>query len=186
MKKHILTLAVLALVCGSASAQGLLGRLGERAKQAVENNIGNKIEEGVNNVLNGNKKGGKDAKNQKTEETESPAEASGIRTARGEAVKSDFVPGTVVIFEDNLAGEQMGEFPSKWDLMENNAEVARMNGRMAIRFEHGADTKITPLVEDGNRQYLPEVFTLEFDYFITGEEGHDSHYRINFLANDHN
>ena len=186
MKKHILTLAVLALVCGSASAQGLLGRLGERAKQAVENNIGNKIEEGVNNVLNGKKKGDKDAKNQKTEEMESPAEASGIRTAQGEAVKSDFVPGAVVIFEDKLAGEQMGEFPSKWDLMENNAEVARMNGRMAIRFEHGSDTKITPLVEEGNREYLPEVFTLEFDYFITGEEGHDSHYRLNFLANDHN
>ena len=56
MKKYILTWAVLALVGGTASAQGLLGRLGERAKQAVENNIGNKIEEGVNNVLNGKKK----------------------------------------------------------------------------------------------------------------------------------
>ena len=43
MKKYILTMAVLALVCGTASAQGILGRLGERAKQAVENNIGNKI-----------------------------------------------------------------------------------------------------------------------------------------------
>ena len=56
MKKYILTMAVLALVCGTASAQGLLGRLGERAKQAVENNIGNKIEQGINNALDGKKK----------------------------------------------------------------------------------------------------------------------------------
>ena len=56
MKKYILTMAVLTLVCGTASAQGILGRLGERAKQAVENNIGNKIEQGINNAIDGKKK----------------------------------------------------------------------------------------------------------------------------------
>ena len=50
MKKYILTLAVLALICDIASAQNILGRLGERAKQAVENNIGNKVEKGVNDI----------------------------------------------------------------------------------------------------------------------------------------
>jgi len=88
------------------------------------------------------------------------------------------VPGTLVIFEDDLKGEQMGEFPSKWDLLENNAEVARMNGQMAIKFEHGSNTEITPLLEDGNRKYLPEVYTLEFDFFVTGEEDHTSAYRL--------
>ena len=102
----------------------------------------------------------------------------GQAVAKGEAVKSDFVPGSVVIFEDNLAGEQMGEFPSKWDLIDNNAEVARMNGKMAIKFEHGSDTEITPLIEDGNKSYLPEVFTLEMDFFVTGEEDHESWYRL--------
>ena len=46
MKKYLLSAALLALICGTASAQGILGRLGERAKQAVENNVGNKIEKG--------------------------------------------------------------------------------------------------------------------------------------------
>ena len=109
----------------------------------------------------------------------------GAQEARSETVKSDFVPGTVVIFEDKLEGEQIGEFPSRWDLMNHNAEVALMNGRMAIKFEHGDDAKITPLVEDGNRQYLPEVFTLEFDYFVPRNE-QSCHYRLFFLANDHN
>ena len=102
----------------------------------------------------------------------------GQAVAKGEAVKSDFVPGSVVIFEDNLAGEQMGEFPSKWDLIDNNAEVARMNGKMAIKFEHGSDTEITPLIENGNKSYLPEVFTLEMDFFVTGEEDHSSWYKL--------
>ena len=60
MKKYILTAALFALICGTASAQGILGRLGERAKQAVENNVGNKIEKGVNDLLDGKKKDKKD------------------------------------------------------------------------------------------------------------------------------
>ena len=74
MKKYILTMAILALVCGTASAQGLLGRLGERAKQAVENNIGNKIEQGINNAIDGKKKNKNVSGNQETEEAEAPAE----------------------------------------------------------------------------------------------------------------
>ncbi|MBQ1619289.1 MAG: hypothetical protein II095_07160, partial [Bacteroidales bacterium] len=62
MKKYILTAALLALVGGYASAQSIIGRLGERAKQAVENNIGNKIEKGVNDILDGKKKDKKDKK----------------------------------------------------------------------------------------------------------------------------
>ena len=106
----------------------------------------------------------------------------GQQVARSEGQKSDFVPGSVVIFSDNLSGEQLGEFPSKWDLMEHNAEVARMNGQMAIKFEHGADTWITPLIENGNKSYLPEVFTLEMDFFVTGEEEHTSWYKLRGLG----
>ena len=62
MKKYILTAALFALICGTASAQGILGRLGECAKQAVENNLGNKVEKGVNDLLDGKKKDKKDKK----------------------------------------------------------------------------------------------------------------------------
>ena len=54
MKKIVLLLSALMLVCASASAQNILNRLGQRAKNAVENNIGNKVERGINDVLNGN------------------------------------------------------------------------------------------------------------------------------------
>lgn len=52
------------LACASADAQNILERLGNRAKNAAENNIGDKIEQGVNDLFNGKlgkkKDGGKD------------------------------------------------------------------------------------------------------------------------------
>ena len=55
------------LVCLPASGQGLLKKLGDRAKEAVEQNLGEKVEKGVNDLLDGkNKKDGKEKS--KTEE----------------------------------------------------------------------------------------------------------------------
>ena len=69
MRKIFVSLCAVLLVCGTAEAQNVLGRLGERAKQAVENNIGNKVEKGVNDILDGKKKDRDDsrakARNQK-------------------------------------------------------------------------------------------------------------------------
>ncbi len=54
MKKIVLLMTALLLVCSGASAQSnVLNRLKNRAKNAVENNISNKIEKGINNALNG-------------------------------------------------------------------------------------------------------------------------------------
>ena len=66
MKKTVLFITALLLMGSTAGAQGLLGRLGERAKNAVEENIGNKVEQGVNDILNGKKK---DKKNNKGKES---------------------------------------------------------------------------------------------------------------------
>lgn len=181
--KKLMLISVL-LFCMSigADAQGFLKGLGQRVidkgKEKIENKVDRTVDDAADRVLDGKKRNTE--RTEETEDTEGSAsqQTKAKKQAQGEAVKSDFVPGTVVIFEDDLKGEQMGEFPSKWDLLENNAEVARMNGQMAIKFEHGSNTEITPLLEDGNRKYLPEVFTLEFDFFVTGEEDHTSAYRL--------
>ena len=173
----------------TADAQGFLKRLKDRALNSAENAISNKVDskiyeetnDAMDDALDG-KKSKKSKKSSSDDEEEAVAEgeapAAKKKTAQGEEVKSDFVPGTVVIFEDNLQGEQMGEFPSKWDLIENNAEVAKMNGKMAIKFEHGSNTEITPLIKDGNKKYLPEFYTLEFDFFATGKEDTNTAYRL--------
>ena len=181
-KRLIMAMALLVTLSTATNAQGWLGKLKEKAtekiKEKVENRVGTEVGNTTDDVLNGEST--RTTNNQDSgNEEEVPAEpASKRKTAQGQEVKSDFVPGTVVIFEDNLQGEQMGEFPSKWDLIENNAEVARMDGKMAIKFEHGSDTEITPLLKDGNKKYLPEVFTLEFDFFVTGKEDHTSAYHV--------
>ena len=163
MKKIVLLVTIFALACASASAQGILGRLGERAKQAVENNVGNKIEEGINSVLNGKNKNqnneqgaAKAANSQEAEEGEDANETVDFAEIQA---KSDFVRGANVFFSDDLKGEKMGEFPSKWDLLSGSeVEVVNIKGLNAIRMEGG---KIKPLMEE--RNYLPEEFTIEFD-----------------------
>lgn len=165
MKKYILTMAVLALVCGTASAQGILGRLGERAKQAVENNIGNKIEQGINNALDGKKKDRNASAGEEAEDAVAPAEKVDFAEIQA---KSDFKRGANVFFEDDLNGERMGEFPSKWDLLEGSeVEVVNVKGAKAIRMEA---SRIQPLMKE--KEYLPEEFTIEFDVLAQpAEEG---------------
>ena len=189
MKRIVLMLMLVVAFAATADAQGFLKRLKDRALNSAENAISNKVDskiyeetnDAMDDALDG-KKSKKSKKSSSDDEEEAVAEdeapAAKKKTAHGEEVKSDFVPGTVVIFEDNLQGEQMGEFPSKWDLIENNAEVAKMNGKMAIKFEHGSNTEITPLIKDGNKKYLPEFYTLEFDFFATGKEDTNTAYRL--------
>ena len=78
--------------------------------------------------------------------------------------KYDFVPGDRIIFEDNLEGEENGEFPSRWDLMAGNVEIAEFGGENVIMFRGGAPT-IVPYFKETREDYLPDVFTVEFDLY---------------------
>jgi len=78
--------------------------------------------------------------------------------------KYDFVPGDKVIYEDNLVGEENGEFPSRWDLKRGNVEIAEFGGEPVIMFRDGAPV-IMPYIENAKADYLPDVFTIEFDLY---------------------
>jgi len=80
--------------------------------------------------------------------------------------KYNFVPGDIVIFEDNQQGEENGEFPSKWDLKSGNVEIARYGSDMVINFPDVNWGKIVPLMKEKG-DYLPEKFTLEFDAYFS-------------------
>ena len=79
--------------------------------------------------------------------------------------KSDFVAGDEIIFEDLLTGEQLGEFPSQWDLIKGTVEVARLNDDKVILCVSQDDPVIAPLFDE-MKSYLPEKFTLEFDFWV--------------------
>ena len=149
----------------------------------------NKIEEGIRGVFK--KKDKKDKTDSKSEETEeAPAEAeesAAANKATGKDAKQqasagdsapkeatlswakyDFVPGDQVIFEDNLISEQNGEFPSRWDLVGGNVEVAEFGGEKVIMMRD-AQPSIVPYFKDPREDHLPDVFTVELDLYYPGD-----------------
>jgi hypothetical protein len=53
--------------------------------------------------------------------------------------KSDFVAGDEIIFDDDLTSEQLGEFPSQWDLTGGTCEVVSVNGKKAFELFKAAN-----------------------------------------------
>ena len=180
MKKFLIAAAAILLAASTQdlSAQAFLKKLGEAAKNAaqnaVESNVVNKTRDKVDNAMNGikGKKGNKneDAANDEVVDEE-PATQVGNQ-------KSDFVRGSVVVFEDVVKGEQVGEFPSKWDLERGNAEIATVNGEQAIEFAK-EDSWIKPLISKNPKNYFGDEFTVEFDLMYTEGE-----FEIDFMHPD--
>ena len=168
MKTKLIVLLVMLtmIMAPSANAQGWLKKIKDKAVETVKNKAEGKVDDAINKgadaVLNPKlpKKDG-DAKGDAAAKSDETGVADDVQTTTG-AVKNDFVRGSVVMFEDDMKGEQVGEFPSKWDLVRGNAEVATINGETCIALIDG-DGWITPLVKGGIKNYLGDVFTVEYD-----------------------
>jgi outer membrane protein OmpA-like peptidoglycan-associated protein len=151
----------------------------DRTNQQIDDQIDkgfDKLEKGIGNLFGKKKK-----KKQKEDEGEQQmSESTGEPVESGETVvgedastplkpwsKYDFVPGEMVIFEDNLEGERNGEFPSQWDLIDGYVENAIFGEEIVIRFTHdNSGATITPLMtKEGD--YLPEKFTIEMDVYLS-------------------
>jgi len=84
--------------------------------------------------------------------------------------KFDFIPGDTVIFEDMPSSdEENGEFPSRWDLVTGQVEIAEVDGEQVLMFIDGTPA-IVPYLKNSKEDYLPEIFTIEFDFYKP-EEG---------------
>ena len=169
MKKFFLMLMLAIAFSVNADAQGWLNRLKDKAvdaaKNAVERNVERKADkeadEASDAVLN-KKKGSKKSKGDEAdldeaEDDDTPVDAK--------SQKSDFVRGSVILFEDDFAGEQMGEFPSKWDISDGSLEVASVNGKKYAHSNTSGTTVFSPLMQN-MKSYLPDVFTLEWEEFM--------------------
>ena len=171
--------------CFAANGQGLLRSLGERAKNAVENKITQKVDEAINNAVDkaadkaeskikGKKK---DAEKQEkpaaseekpaaSEEKPAAPEQKPAKKVQNSYAKSDFVPGDEIFFEDDFANEKLGEFPLRWDLLDGYVETASLEGRKVLAFTDNGLGQVMPLMKDNKWNWLPEIFTLEFDLFV--------------------
>ena len=132
-----------------------------------------KLEDGIGGLFKRkNKNKSEDKAVQPSEEPSGNKEAVNAKTSTKDETgpvlnwaKYDFVPGDKVIFEDNLIGEENGEFPSRWDLQDGNAEVAVLGGENVIMFRDYGST-IVPYIKNPESDYLPDIFTVEFDAFV--------------------
>ena len=117
--------------------------------------------------------------------TTAAAPADAVKAAEMAYAKSDFVAGDVIFFEDDLTNEKLGEFPSQWDLLRGNAEVAAFNGLKGI-FMESSSTMVAPLI--GNmKNYLPDEFTVELDFWVNNykvERTIHQRYFLNFTNDD--
>lgn len=98
--------------------------------------------------------------------------------------KGDFKPCPAVFFKDDIKAETVGEFPSKWNLNNGSAEVVNFEGQKAINMAN-SDTEIAPKVAGDSKNYLPDVFTVEFNYYCNGDEDFNAVYHL-LLGNQDN
>jgi OOP family OmpA-OmpF porin len=76
----------------------------------------------------------------------------------------DFVPGDTILFEDNFADDQDGEFPAHWQLRAGQGVINNINGAPALILTEGNFVRVSPRMR-AEKNYIPTNFTVEFDFF---------------------
>lgn len=166
----------------SSPSQAQLGRLKDALKKKI-GDAGKKVGEQVQKTP---------TDTTKTEETsiekEGPKAAESKEPKAGTAkaedmtlyTKYDFVPGDKVIFYDDLAAEEIGEFPSRWTLDNGVFEVAKQGNENFIMCTD--DGYIRPKI---GISAFPAKYTAEMEFYSKGPEHKGHWYFIQWMnAND--
>ncbi len=200
MKTLTIILSLLSIVLFSTSAFAQFDLdIGKKIEKKVNKEVNKAADDAIDEGVDAVKKGGegepdeKDKGDRDQENTKDPDLQTGTvpNISDDKNVtelkiwsKYDFVAGEKVIFEDNLSGEESGEFPSRWDLLSGNAEVASLGGKNIIHFASN-NSVILPLMD--KKDFLPEVFTIEFDVFFEQDGSFRSDiYKIRFYEGTSN
>lgn len=208
--KKIISLSILCLFISFTFGQITLKKIGKKIEKKVEKRVEQKIDKGIDKTLDATEEGIEDAvtndkkntkkqtsdkkssnTNQKADqnidsEQEEVNEEVNVEVKQDEKPqiewnRFDFIPGDIIIFEDNLVGERNGEFPSKWDVTKGTIENANFNGENVIMFikcNSNGGGGIVPLIKNSNEDYLPEEFTIEFDAYF---ENNNNTYQLSFV-----
>ena len=192
MKRLVMMVLVLVAVGGTTevSAQSWLDQLGKKVKEKAKDKVEQKILQKTDQVIekafdkteeavkgNGGNQTGvpqEAAPQQPVQQApavqEVPAEvAQAPVSLEMTYAKSDFVAGDEIIFDDPMDNEQIGEFPSQWELIDGVAEVVSINGKKAMLISEWG-TKVCPLMKEP-LNYLGDVFTVEYDLMFPVKEG---------------
>jgi OmpA-OmpF porin, OOP family len=75
----------------------------------------------------------------------------------------DFIPGEKILLEDNFETDQIGEFPTHWELQNGQAVVNKYNDKTALLITDGNSGWVSPLMK--KKKYLDKEWTIEFDNY---------------------
>lgn len=210
MKWNTLVAAALVLLVFSPSYAGWL----DEAVKGAAKGLGRRaVDDAADSTYEGAKKGAKDAAGKQqpasdkgkadpgqsgqpsstADQASAGAEVT-IENAESVYSKYDFVPGDKVIFFDDFADTDVGEFPRKWTLNgprggnNNSVEVVEYQGKRFLRnapagkgrSQHES-TQYVRLTPTGD---MPERFTVEFDAVLsTMPGGYPSKYTLMLFDN---
>jgi OOP family OmpA-OmpF porin len=165
-------LLCLALIAVSTPAQAQFKKLKDKVKEKAEK----KVEE----TIEGEEETTEDTTTATKETTEKPASDTtkaksstpGASEDMSLYTKFDFIPGDKVIFYDDLSGEEIGEFPSRWRLDNGVFEIAKQGNKNYILCTDGGT--IRPKIVTGP---LPPKYTIEMEFYTKGGDakGHWFH-----------
>lgn len=148
------------------------------ATDKVNNNVSNTVGSGLDKAENGIKGLFKKKKKDQPATTTNTTTNTGGNATNGDQAGAnapvslkaysnyDFVPGEKVIFEDDFTTDQDGEFPAHWKLEKGQAIINKVKGEQAFFLTEGNYVQVTPRMKTEDN-YLPENFTIEFNFFAT-------------------
>jgi len=176
-------LIAVGLIGFAQPASGQLGSLKKKVKNKVEKKADDKVDQKLDDAVDkaaGDGEKSEEGKEEKSADAKQPAPVGKAGTATAESMtlftKYDFIPGDKVIFYDDLGGEELGEFPSRWKLDNGVFEIVKQFGQNWIMCtDQGA---IMPKIAVG---LLPAKYTVEMDFYNKGGDSKAHWYYLHWL-----
>ena len=122
----------------------------------------------MDDVLDGKKK---DKSSKKQRESVGNDDAAAMDDSPQTSTSSDFKRGSVVLFQDDVTAEQVGEFPSKWDMFQGTVETKTLGGVKAINLTDNA--QIQPLIKEQGALTHGVCSFSEHTYYFNGKQKGD-------------
>ncbi len=154
MRKIFLLLSV--LVVGMIVNAQILKKLGDKVKQKMEE----KNDKGTTDTT---KKENPPKEESKNEENTSNNTITTAAPSLKVYANYDFVPGDKILFEDNFADDQDGEFATHWELKAGQAVLNKINGELTMNLTDGNYARVLPRIK--TEKYLSDPYTIEFDWY---------------------
>ncbi len=170
--KQITLFALVIFLLGSVNSFAQFGDILKKVENKAEEKVDQAEDSVVNKVMNPENSNAKKT-NSETNTTSDNKTVQDMNTSSSNSQQQvntktyqnyDFVPGDKIIFEDDFAGDESGEFPSHWDLLSGQAQVSTFQGEKIFALTEGNYASVVPLMKTDT--YLAsDTFTVEFDFF---------------------